>query len=78
VEVHPGGAVHTVSIHNQGVVPEQVREDFFEKYATFGKRHGTGLGTYSARLIARTLGGDVTMDTSEAGGTTLTVTLPAA
>ena len=60
------------------MVPAQVREIFFDKYATYGKIQGTGLGTYSARLIARTQGGDVAMDTSEDAGTTVTVTLPEA
>ena len=66
----------TVAVHNQGRVPAQVQEAFFEKYATYGKSQGTGLGTYSARLIARTQGGDVSMTTSEAAGTTVTVRLP--
>ncbi len=70
-----GGAV-TVTVHNAGAVPEAVRDTFFDKYATFGKRHGSGLGTYIARLIARTHGGDVAMQTSEDQGTTIIVTLP--
>lgn len=65
-----------IQVHNHGMVPASVRETFFEKYATCGKSQGTGLGTYSARLIARTLGGDIHMTTSEAHGTTLTVDLP--
>jgi PAS domain S-box-containing protein len=66
----------TVSIHNSGVVPEEVRATFFDKYVTSGKSGGTGLGTYSARLIARQHGGDVTMRTDPREGTTVTVTLP--
>ncbi|SKA90665.1 PAS domain S-box-containing protein [Paucidesulfovibrio gracilis DSM 16080] len=65
-----------IQVHNHAPVPETVRETFFEKYATAGKSQGTGLGTYSARLIARTLGGDIHMETSEKRGTTLTVYLP--
>ncbi len=65
-----------ISIHNQGTVPLAVRDSFFEKYATYGKKHGTGLGTYSARLMARAHGGDVTMETSEYHGTTVVVSLP--
>jgi signal transduction histidine kinase len=63
-------------IGNQGAVPECVRERFFEKYATAGKPKGTGLGTYSARLIARAHGGDITMRTDGARGTEVTVTMP--
>jgi PAS domain S-box-containing protein len=65
-----------IAIHNLGAVPEALRERFFEKYATFGKPGGTGLGTYSAKLIAENLGGKVSLRTSEAEGTTLAVTLP--
>ncbi|MES1979895.1 MAG: PAS domain-containing protein [Pseudomonadota bacterium] len=67
-----------LSIHNEGMVPAAVRDTFFTKYATAGKASGTGLGTYSARLMARTQDGDVTMQTSAGEGTTLRVSLRAA
>lgn len=70
------GREAAASIRNLGEVPQEIRGRFFEKYATFGKAHGTGLGTYSARLMVRTLGGRVSLDTSEPGATTLTVHLP--
>lgn len=66
-----------LSIHNAGAVPEPVRQRFFEKYATHGKAGGTGLGAYSARLMARVQHGELRMETSEAAGTTLTLRLPA-
>ncbi|SLM31733.1 Two-component hybrid sensor and regulator [Desulfamplus magnetovallimortis] len=65
-----------ISIHNPGAVPEDIRNTFFEKYATSGKKGGTGLGTYSAFLIAQTLGGTIQMKTSEDTGTLITVFLP--
>lgn len=65
-----------VTIHNAGVVPDGIRDTFFGKYVTCGKRGGTGLGTYSARLITNQLGGTITMRSAEGEGTTLTVTLP--
>ncbi|TVR00119.1 MAG: hybrid sensor histidine kinase/response regulator [Desulfovibrionales bacterium] len=65
-----------ISIHNSLVVPAAIRNRFFEKYVTAGKRHGTGLGAYSAALIARTLGGTISMDSSEEQGTTISVVLP--
>jgi K+-sensing histidine kinase KdpD len=64
-----------IRIHNMGAVPENIRDRFFEKYATSGKKQGTGLGTYSARLIAETQGGSISMQTSEKSGTTITVQL---
>ncbi|MFO7849699.1 MAG: PAS domain S-box protein [Spirochaetia bacterium] len=63
-----------VSIHNEGEVPEQVRDDFFEKFVTYGKRSGTGIGTYSAKLSAEVQGGDIRMKSSS-GGTTVQVRL---
>lgn len=64
-----------LSIHNLGEVPAAVRENFFEKYATHGKPAGTGLGAYSARLMARVQHGELRMD-SGAQGTTLSLRLP--
>jgi signal transduction histidine kinase len=66
----------TITIHNQGVVPEDIRDSFFEKYVTSGKEKGTGLGTYSARFMAETQGGSIHLDTSEENGTTVAVMLP--
>lgn len=66
-----------ISVKNRGTVPAQIRDRVFERYATFGKEGGTGLGLYSARLMARTLGGDLGFESSEAGGTVFTVTLAA-
>lgn len=74
IEVSSGDPV-SLRIHNAGVVPESIRDSFFEKYSTAGKAGGTGIGTYSARLMARVQNGDLAMETSEAGGTTLTLTL---
>jgi signal transduction histidine kinase len=64
-----------IRIHNAGVVPHTVRSKFFEKYVTSGKVQGTGLGTYSARLMVTTMGGNIQMETDENSGTTLTVSL---
>jgi signal transduction histidine kinase/DNA-binding response OmpR family regulator len=69
-----GDAV-ALDIDNAGEMPESVRERFFEKYATHGKRGGTGLGAYSARLMARVQRGSLRM-TSGPEGTTLALRLP--
>ena len=86
IEASPVGGTVTISlsgedaavieIHNQGAIPESIRGRFFQKFATAKKQGGTGLGAYSAKLIAQTLGGTVGYDTSEAAGTTITVRLP--
>ncbi|MCP4698460.1 MAG: response regulator [Gammaproteobacteria bacterium] len=64
-----------ISIHNQGAVPERIRQRFFEKYVTEGKSQGTGLGTYSAKLMAETQGGGIALQTSAESGTAITVRL---
>jgi signal transduction histidine kinase len=67
-----------VAIRNDGVVPETIRDRFFDKYVTAGKAEGTGLGTYSAKLVTEAQLGAISMATSETNGTTLTVRLPKA
>jgi len=76
VRLEAGDAV-VLEIRNAGEVPEAVRRTFFEKYATSGKAGGFGLGTYSARLMARVQEGDLTMRSSAAEGTTLRLQLRA-
>ena len=65
-----------IRLCNQGETAPAFRERFFEKYATYGKPGGTGLGTYSARLMARTMTGDLCLDASVPGETTLVLRLP--
>lgn len=55
-----------LTIGNSGTVPAAVRTDFFEKYKTYGKQGGTGLGTYSAKLMADVMDFKIGMDTSDA------------
>lgn len=66
-----------LSVHNAQAVPEDFQPRFFEKFATRGKRFGTGLGTYSAKLIAEAHHGSIALHSSETDGTTVTVRLPA-
>lgn len=71
------GDVMQVVIDNKGAVPEAVRASFFEKFATSGKQGGTGLGTYSAKLLAEAQHGTLAMETSdEQNQTRITLTLP--
>jgi CheY-like chemotaxis protein len=72
------GAPLRIEIVNKGVIPEQIRPRFFDKFVTGGKAGGTGLGTYSARLLARAQHGEVAFAVDDdAHTTTLIVTLPA-
>ena len=54
-----------LSIANQGAVPQAVREEFFSKYRTFGKKQGTGLGTYSAWLTTQIMGYEIQLEVDE-------------
>ena len=64
------------SVHNHGVVPDEMRHRFFIKYATSGKVGGTGLGAYIARRIIQLHGGDIDWESNHETGTRLTVRLP--
>ena len=75
VRLSANGQVHP-AVHNPGAVEPSIRPVFFEKYATFGKADGIGLGTYSARLMTECQGGNIRLDSSATDGTTVTVTLP--
>ncbi|WP_438968960.1 ATP-binding protein [Nonlabens sp.] len=69
-------ALFTVKISNKGVIPEQIRDSFFDKYTTSGKERGTGLGTYISKMIAEIHNGTLSFLTNEEDGTALTLKLP--
>ncbi len=65
-----------IGIRNKGAVPADIRAKFFDKYVTSDKSMGSGLGTYSAKLIAETHGGSIHLDTSDEKRTAVKVRLP--
>jgi two-component system, sensor histidine kinase ChiS len=75
VTVEAGDAMR-LSVHNPGEVAADIVDRFFDKYVSAGKCGGTGLGTYSARLMARVQGGDLALHSERGRGTVLTLTLP--
>jgi signal transduction histidine kinase len=86
LEASPTGATVTfrfkrgdpmvVSLRNRGSVPESIKDRFFQKFSTAGKKHGTGLGAYSARLIAELHGARISVDTSVPDFTTVVIGFP--
>jgi DNA-binding response OmpR family regulator len=71
-------ALH-ILINNQGVIPNSIRERFFDKFVTHGKADGTGLGTYLAKRLVEAQNGSISMTTSDTDHlTTLHVHLPRA
>lgn len=75
VDLHTGDR-HRIVVSNKGAVPAAIRSRFFDKYVTHGKKRGTGLGTYTARLVTTTLGGDIRLDVPDSTTTRITVLLP--
>lgn len=66
-----------ILIQNKGVVPRDIRDVFFDKFVTQNKSSGSGLGTYSARLLAVAQHGSIDMACDDAlNETTVTVWLP--
>lgn len=67
---------YSVEFRNKGTVPLELRDNFFNKYATSGKTNGIGLGAYSAKLITELHKGKISMKTSEDTGTAIAIELP--
>lgn len=66
-----------ITIENKGTVPLEIRQTFFDKFVTHSKSGGSGVGTYSARMLAKAQGGKIQMATSDQDNlTTLSVWLP--
>jgi two-component system sensor histidine kinase/response regulator len=66
-----------VVIVNKGVVPQQIRDRFFEKFITWNKTGASGLGAYAARKMAQAQHGQVGLQVSDEHDTTsITVELP--
>ncbi|MBF0448468.1 MAG: response regulator [Magnetococcales bacterium] len=76
IDLKAKGTMSQISITNSGEVFPAIRSRFFEKYVTFGKNRGTGLGTYSAWLATRTQNGTIELQTHIPGQTTVIVCLP--
>lgn len=66
-----------ITVHNDGEVPEEIRERFFDKFVTSGKQGGTGIGAYSAKLCAQAQQGDIKLDLQGGEGTTITLSMQA-
>ena len=65
-----------IHVQNSKVVPDEIKNTFFDKYVSYGKKSGTGLGTYSAKLMAETQGGSIEMKSSDDIGTIVIIKLP--
>jgi signal transduction histidine kinase len=77
LEAAANASVIRVSDNGPGI-PERVRERLFQPFAGSGRADGAGLGLAIARELAVGHGGDLTLASSGAGGTTFEVRLPGA
>ena len=66
--------VITFWVQNDGEVPEELREDFFSKAIKNDRKKGAGMGAYSTYLSVKTLRGNIELDSSKAGATTIKLT----
>lgn len=66
-----------VKIENSGVIPEEIRDTFWDKYVSSGKSNGSGLGTYSAKMLTQAQGGTIQFSVDDLQNlTTISVSLP--
>ncbi len=66
-----------ISVTDNGPgIPEAIREEIFQPFATYGKEGGTGLGLAVVQKIVRDHGGQVKVETTGLAGTTFKLTLP--
>jgi signal transduction histidine kinase len=66
-----------ISVSDNGAgIPEEIRDDLFQPFVTFGKADGTGLGLSVVQKIVRDHGGEVAVESTGPHGTTFKVMLP--
>ena len=66
-----------INIQNKGAVPDEIRKRFFDKFVTHGKQGGTGIGTYSAKVLVEAQNGTISLVVLDQENlTTITVALP--
>jgi PleD family two-component response regulator len=65
-----------ISIHCNKEISMEIQNQFFDKYQTIVSQQGIYSGLYSAKMMAKTQGGDIELTSSQESGTTLLVSLP--
>ena len=66
-----------ISLHNQGEVPVNIRDQFFDKFTTADKQDGVGIGAYSAQLCVQAQKGNIKLNAEEGNMTTLILQMQA-
>ncbi len=79
IEVRDRGENCEITVTDNGKgIPEQIRNNLFEPFVTFGKTGGTGLGTAIVRSIVDAHKGRIRFETATGKGTTFYIQLPKA
>ncbi len=65
----------TVEDNGKGI-PEDIKEQLFERGKTFGKENGHGLGLYHAKETIESWGGAISINSEVGKGTKITIELP--
>ncbi|WP_085297041.1 hybrid sensor histidine kinase/response regulator [Cognaticolwellia mytili] len=68
----------TFQVINNGVIPKALRATLFNKYTSSNHQTGTGLGTYSAKLMTEVQHGEIYFDIINEQQTLFVVKLPSA
>ena len=76
VEASEAGVVLTVADTGSGMTAEFVRERLFRPFDSTKGPKGMGIGAYQVREYARSLGGDVEVQTRPGSGTRFSIKLP--
>lgn len=63
-------------IHNPTMIDPAIRSRFYEKYVSWKKADGVGLGTYVAKLLTEAQNGRIWFETGEETGTSLFLEYP--
>jgi len=71
------GAIRVVIADSGPGIPAEIRADLFRAFRTT-KARGTGLGMATAKRLIESQGGTIAVDCPAAGGTAITLTVPAA
>ncbi len=71
------GETLNLEINDNGKgIPKEIREHFFDPFVTYGKSHGTGLGSAIAKSIIEAHMGTIRFETETGKGTTFYINLP--
>lgn len=65
-----------IRVRNGGSIPQSVMPVLFEPFRRAGRSEGHGLGLYITREIVAAHGGELSVESHEATGTTVTIQLP--